>query len=334
MKSTRRYGWTFLSLIFMMSCFLFACKRDSSTTPTATADGAISSIVDPCSTCSNENMYKTVGNNNEVLGTIAICQTLTDLTITFAVSGTDAHFSKTAYGIYAIPPSELNPSPALLNEVTEHEGTMRTFSYTIPLSSLGDPLTLAGTTFYIATNAVIPAGGGGMVWAGNLITEARNPNSRYFSYEIKACETPEPPTAGCFFSQGYWFAKPNGSQWLPVTEMDFGGQLYSYSDARAIFFSSNAKTGKTDAKQAFLQGLAYKLSRENGANGAGVSACDGADEALARIEAYFAANAKEQTAQSINKYAANYSLRADASLLSSCIGAHHCNSIADDTASK
>ena len=173
-----------------------------------------------------------------------------------------------------------------------------------------------------------------MIWAGGLIPPSGNPNPRYFAYEIKECETPEPPKYGCLFTQGYWFAKPDGSQW-PVSSITFGGQSYTYAKARAIFFSSNARTGKTAAKQAFLQGLALQLSLAGGAE-----ACSQAvTSALEDINTYFNALGFEVTADNINTATVNLAssggislarLKEAASIISDCLNTHACNEVKPD----
>lgn len=316
MKTTRLYNWLLFSFMFASACIISSCKQENTTTPdilSAKADGAISGVVDECSTCQYEDLYKTTGNNNEPVGMIAICQTLTDLTIKFSVSNPSYYFNKTGYGIYLDPPTALNPSPKFYDEI-DHGTNENSATYTIPLSEIA----AVGTTIYIATNAAVP-GIGNMIWAGNLTPDTQNPNSRYFSYTIKSCETPRCPTSDCFFSQGYYFAKPGGLQW-PVSTITFGGYEYSYADARTIFFSSNKK-GKTDAKQAFLQGLAFKLNLAGGANPA---VCSGGENALQTIEAFFSGKGL-QTGDKLNNYPANTSLKSAAGSISNCIKENHCD---------
>ena len=316
MKSTRLYNLLVLSFLFASTCVISSCKQENAATPdtlSAKTDGEISGVTDLCTTCQYEDMYKTTGNNTEVVGTIAICQTLTDLTISFSVSNPAHHFNKTGYGIYLDPPPALNPSPKLFDEI-DHGVNESYATYTIPLSEIA----AVGSTIYIATYALVPTVGG-MIWAGNLTPETQNPNSRYFSYTIKQCETPPCPTSDCFFSQGYYFAKPGGLQW-PVSTITFGGYEYSYADARTIFFSSNKK-GKTDAKQAFLQGLAFKL---NLAGGADPAVCSGGETALQSIEAFFIGKG-QQTGDKLNGYSASTSLKSAAGLISNCINANHCD---------
>lgn len=305
-----------IPLFFVIACMFSACKQENVAAPDlqSAPDGKISGVVtDPCSTCQTEDLYKTTGNNNEVVGTVTICQTLTDLTITFNTSNPASSFNTTGYGIYSDPPSDLNPSPKNHDEV-DHGVNSSSATYTIPLSEVG----AVDSTVYIETYCVLP-GEGGQIWAGNLLPETQNPNSRYFSYIIKECATPPCPTSDCFFSQGYYFAKPNGSQW-PVDTITFGGYQYSYADARALFFSSNKK-GKTDAKQAFLQGMAFRL---NVLGGADPDVCTGGTAAAQTIETFFTGKGK-QTVSTINSYGANTSLKSAASLISNCIKNDHCD---------
>jgi hypothetical protein len=62
--------------------------------------------------------------------------------------------------------------------------------------------------------------------------------------------------AGCSLSMGYWFAKPN-LVW-PGT-VTIGGKIYTQAEGKAIWNTSNAG-GMRDAKMAFLQVAAIKLS--------------------------------------------------------------------------
>jgi hypothetical protein len=183
-----------------------------------------------------------------------------------------------------------------------------------------------GDVICIAAYAVVPGpdGAGGMVWAGNQVPPAGNPNAFYFCYTIKTCSTPPPPNDNCTFTQGYWFAKPNGSQWpgtLETSGQIFGGQTYTYAQARAIFFGTNAKSGKTDAKQAFLQGLALKLSIAGGA-----TPCADAATALTTIETYFTGKPKvTPTNINTNTYPSNAAIRTAAGVISACLNANHCD---------
>ncbi len=330
MKANKNYYWIFLTAFFTVSCVLYACKRENAATPelkSAESDG-FSSTIDPCATCQYEDLFKTVSNDNEVVGSVSICQSTTALTVTFTVSGDRerAWFQQTGVGVYTEEPTALNPSPQYFySKDTHHGGKIRSFTYVIPLSEIGENGVIAGDKIYMAAYAVVPGadGAGGQVWAGNLRPPTQNPNSRYFCYTIKECSTPPPPSADCFFTQGYWFAKPNGSQWPSPYTASLGGHTYTYQEARAIFFGSNAKTGKTDAKQAFLQGLAYQL---NLLNGVPSTTCDGAADASVTINNYFTGKPKV-TATNINKtaiYPANSGIRVAAGLLSTCFNANHC----------
>ncbi|NEU08765.1 hypothetical protein GZH53_10615 [Flavihumibacter sp. R14] len=330
MKQLKTNLWSFL-LIFVLTCLVQACKQDNAAAPeplSAQADGKISGITDPCATCVDQPLYKSTGNDNEVIGSVAICQTATQLTLTFTVSGAreNAWFSQTGIRIDADGTGFITLNPGSLSREMNHGDKIRSYTWTIPFADIVKadltPVT-SGNTVCIAAYAVVPGpdGAGGMVWAGSVATQAGNPHPRSFCYEIKSCATPPCPTSTCYFSQGYWFAKPNGSQW-PAATISFGGFDYTYAEARAIFFSSNAK-GKTDAKQAFLQGLAMKL---NLAGGSDPGACTGGTAALQSIETYFSTKPK-QTSSTINSYGANSSLKSAASLLSNCIKANHCDNI-------
>ena len=84
----------------------------------------------------------------------------------------------------------------------------------------------------------------------------------------------------CSFSQGYWFARPH-TIW-PATGSLIGGLNYTQEQGKAIWSASNAG-GKKDAKKAFLQASAVKLSYE--LNGLTIPASVQAD--LDIIDAYF-----------------------------------------------
>ena len=328
MKSNNHFS-NLLALMFLMVVF-FACERDSVSPETRTSapDGTVSTDVDPCATCEYENLYKTVGNDNEIVGTLTICQTTTALSVTFTVSGDreNAWFQQTGIGVYEEEPSTLTPAPKYFySKDTHHGGKIRSFNYVIPLSEIGTGAS-PGDRICLAAYAVVPGqdGAGGMVWAGESVPPEGNPNPRYFCYTVKECDTPPPPTADCFFTQGYWFAKPDGSQWPYPYTATLGGHTYTYQEARAIFFSSNAKTGKTDAKQAFLQGLAYQLNLLNGVSN---DACYGASAAFSTINSYFTGKAKV-TAENVNKtsvYPASSAIRTAAGKLSDCFNKDHCD---------
>jgi hypothetical protein len=67
---------------------------------------------------------------------------------------------------------------------------------------------------------------------------------------------PEPCVEGCSFSQGYYFAKPN---YVWPGNVTIGGHVYTQAEGKAIWESSN-RGGISDAKKAFLQVAAIKLS--------------------------------------------------------------------------
>lgn len=331
MKTIKLYTWLFFTLFILCAWVLSSCKLEIAATPdniSARADGEIAGITDPCATCADQALYKTVGNDSQVIGNVAVCQTLTQLTLTFTVSGDreNAWFNQTGIAIdpNGVGFTTLNPSYL----TRDHGDKVRSYTWTILFSDpiftkSGGTQVVPGDLICVAAYAVVPGadGAGGQVWAGTTITTTGNPAPRYFCYQIKACSTPPCPTSDCFFSQGYWFAKPSGSQWPSETKtIVFGGYEYSYSDARSIFFSPNKK-GKTDAKQAFLQGLAMKL---NLAGGADPDACTGGAAALFAIEDYFD-NLQKQSVETINLHSANSSLRSAASLLSNCIKADPCD---------
>jgi len=106
-----------------------------------------------------------------------------------------------------------------------------------------------------------------------------------------------------------------------------GGNSYTYLEARAVFFGSNAKTGKTDAKQAFLQGLSYQLNKDGGALGSAST-----EAAFTAINAYFTNSngGQKVTAANINNtklYPSNAAIRSAAGVLSDHFNANHCGDI-------
>lgn len=337
------------AILFVSTCLFFACQRDNVTVQkTAQVQ---SNIVNPCATCTDYDLVKTPGNPNvadEVAGVLQVCQPSgTSITFTFTVSGDRENAWINRAGV-AIDPtgegfSKLNPS--FIEREAPDQLKARQLTITIDYSTLtkddglgGTRALVPGDVICVAANAVIPGpdGVGGQVWAGPL-APASNPHPRYFCYTIKECVTPPDPNPNCTFTQGYWFAKPggwisgkgktkipSGSQWpgtLETTGIEFGNQFYTYAQARDIFFGSNKRTGKTDAKQAFLQGLALKLSMVGNEQ---VEPCPGTLDALNAIETYFEGKPK-QTATSINSYAANAQLRSFAGLISTCLNANHCD---------
>lgn len=321
-----------LASICIAALLVFACQRENiSVSKSAKVEN--STVVDPCTTCDYQDLHKTVGQK-EVVGSVAVCQTATALTITFTVSGEreEAWFNQTGIRIDPYGSGFTSLNPGLIDRTQNHGTKIRSFTYTVLLSDIqrkvGDVWTpvVAGDVICIAAYAVVPGpdGAGGMVWAGNQVPPEGNPNANYFCYTIKPCSTPPPPNDNCTFTQGYWFAKPNGSQWpgtLETTGQSFGGWSYTYAEARAIFFGSNAKSGKTDAKQAFLQGLALKLSIAGGA-----TPCADAATALNTIEAYFTGKAKvTPTNINTNTYPSNTAIRTAAGIISACLNANHCD---------
>jgi len=344
---TLRINQLFAILIFLASgIFINACSPDSESENIAPQLSS-ESIISPCETCEYQYFYKSVGNDKEVVGTVTICQDSENLILTYTVSDDRDHawFKISGYRIYADIPTSINPGDlenkdgALASKETIKDNTERSIEYIIPLSELGIE-GIVGSEIYIATYVVVPGpdGSGGMVWAGGLKPTKRNPNSRFFAYTIKDCQTPEPPTENCTFTQGYWFAKPNGSQWpsgYNILGIEFGGQTYTYLEAQSIFFGKNNKTGKTIAKQAFLQGLALKLSIAGGADlSEGEGACEGILNDLAKIEAYFTSINMEVTADEINTDKFNkeksggvtlQELSTAANNISACLNQNHCD---------
>jgi hypothetical protein len=337
------------SLFFAVAMF-FSCQRDNITL--SKTEQVQSNVVNPCETCTDFDLIKTPGNPNvadEQAGTLQVCQpSPTEITFTFTVSEDREDAWINQYGIAIDPTGEnfTKLNPGFIDRTKPDEDKARQAEITIDYTTLtkddgsgGTRPLQPGDIICVAAYANIPGpdGVGGQVWAGS-IPPAKNPHPRTFCYVIKDCVTPPNPNPNCTFTQGYWFAKPggyasgkgktkvpSGSQWPDNLENDgisFGGFTYTYTEARAIFFGSNKKTGKTDAKQAFLQGLALKLSMYGNSQ---TEPCPGTLDALNAIEAYFAAKAVEQTANTINTYAPDADLRAAAGLISECLNANHCD---------
>lgn len=338
------------AVLFVSTCLFFACQRDNITVPkTAQVQ---SNVENPCATCNDYDLIKTAGNPNvadEVAGTLQVCQpNATDITFTFTVSGDrlNAWINQAGIAIDVTGENFTKLNPSFIDKTAPDAAKARQLTVTVDWTTLtkdvnGVPTPLQpGDQICIAAYAVIPGpdGVGGQVWAGTVPPAlSGNPHPRSFCYVIKECVTPPNPNPNCTFTQGYWFAKPggwlsgkgktkipSGSQWpgdLETTGIEFGNQFYTYAQARDIFFSSNKKTGKTDAKQAFLQGLALKLSMVGNEQ---VEPCPGTKDALDAIETYFESKPK-QTATTINSYPANADLRTYAGLISDCLNANHCD---------
>ena len=338
-------------MLFITTCLLFACQRDNiSLSKEAQVQ---SNVVNPCATCVDYDLIKTPGNPNvadEVAGVLQVCQpNATTITFTFTVSGDreNAWINKAGVAIDPTGGGFAVLNPGFIEKTAPDEAKARQFTITVDYTTLmkddgtgtgTDRPLMPGDVICVAAYSVIPGpdGVGGQVWAGPLSPSASNPHPRFFCYTIKECVTPPDPNPNCTFTQGYWFAKPggyisgkgktkiaSGSQWPANLENDgieFGNQIYTYAQARDIFFGSNKK-GKTDAKQAFLQGLALKLSMYGNDQ---VEPCAGTLDALNAIEAYFELKPK-QNATSINSYAPSPALRAAAGLISNCLNANHCD---------
>ncbi|PJJ61226.1 hypothetical protein [Hymenobacter chitinivorans] len=277
-----------------------------------------------------------------VLGTVEVCATADGLCCRFAAAG--GKLTSTKIGLFTSEADMIanysNPSPTKFY-ATEHQSTA-TAEMCIPLADIAaffPDVPLNGQTLYMTAEAQITGSSGtvgGQSWAGNLTLNGKYPFDRYFTFTFR-CDGP-PPTSSCLFTQGYWFAKPNvvwpgctPDNYASCGSVNMGGQSYSRDEARAIFSSSN-KNGKTDAKQAFLQGTALQLSLDNNPSLAAIlgamqpgDECYGALAALARINTYFTGKAK-QDATSLNndrtKDATHTQLRADAELISRCLNTH------------
>jgi hypothetical protein len=335
---------TSLILLFITGCLLLGCQRDNISIPEdANADLQANTVVDPCATCVDHDLVKTPGTPNnvdEVAGTLQVCQpNTTEITFTFTVSGDreDAWFNQTGIRIDVSGTGFTELNPGAIQRDNTHGDKLRQVTYTFTLEELG---VIPGSTICVAAYAVVPGqdGVGGQVWAGTVPTTQGNPHPRSFCYVVKDCETEEPPTANCTFTQGYWFAKAGGwtgtgknkvatgSHWpgsLETTGISFGGFTYTYAEARAIFFGSNKKTGKTDAKQAFLQGLSLKLSMYGNQF---QEPCTGTLAALETIENYFISKSKVLPSTiNTSAYPSNADIRTAAGIISDCLNESHCD---------
>jgi hypothetical protein len=72
---------------------------------------------------------------------------------------------------------------------------------------------------------------------------------------------PQGELEGCSYSQGYYFAKPGPTWWVP--QISVGGHIYTEAEGRAIWNTSN-KGGISDAKKCFLQVVAIRQSEAEG----------------------------------------------------------------------
>ena len=347
-------GFTFYLPLVFIAC-LFGCQRENISVPEESAQVQSNTVIPtPCSTCTDFDLAKTAGNPNvadEVAGVLQVCQpSATEITFTFTVSEDREDAWINQYGITIDPTGEnfTKLSPGFIDRTKPDDDKARQATITIDYTDYTKPDGLGGVRplmpgdiICVAAYANIPGkdGVGGQVWAGSVPPNlSGNPHPRSFCYVIKDCVTPPNPDPNCTFTQGYWFAKPggwlsgkgrnkipSGSHWPDNTEnegFEFGGYKYTYLQARDIFFGSNKRTGKTDAKQAFLQGFALKLSMYGNSQ---TEPCPGTLDALNAIEAYFAAKGLKQTASTINTYAPNASLRTAAGLISDCLNANHCD---------
>src|SRR6185295_1098173 len=87
-------------LLFVFGVLIYSCQRENISIDKQSGRNVQSNVVDPCSTCDYQDLHKTVGQK-EVVGTVAVCQSATELTITFTVSGAleDAWFNQTGIRI-------------------------------------------------------------------------------------------------------------------------------------------------------------------------------------------------------------------------------------------
>lgn len=80
--------------------FHVLCQRENEAILNQPRVNQTSNVLTDCETCQFEDLYKTTGQQ-EVVGSVAICQTATELTITLTVSGSleDAWFNQTGIRI-------------------------------------------------------------------------------------------------------------------------------------------------------------------------------------------------------------------------------------------
>jgi hypothetical protein len=119
----------------------------------------------------------------------------------------------------------------------------------------------------------------------------------------------------CSLSQGYWFAKPQ-TIWPNNGTLTLGGKVYTQAEGKAIWNTSN-KGGMLNAKQAFTQAAAIKLS------GVVATASVWADVQI--IENYFATMPKISATLIPKNNSLNTEAGAAAGRIGTWINANHCN---------
>jgi hypothetical protein len=123
---------------------------------------------------------------------------------------------------------------------------------------------------------------------------------------------PEPCVEGCSFSQGYYFAKPD---YVWPGNVTIGGHVYTQAEGKAIWKSSNSG-GISDAKKAFLQVAAIKLS------GSSVGKCASVWKEVKTAEDWLKTLPK-LTPENIKNYS-NKSVGEAAGRIGKWIDANHC----------
>jgi len=150
-------------IVFISVCLFFACQRENiSVQKESSGSVQTNTVVDPCTTCHYEDLRKTVGQK-EVVGTVAVCQTATELTITFTVSGEleDAWFNQTGIRIDGDGTGFVTLNPGAIDRTIHHGTKIRSFTHTVLLSDIVKDVAgvltpvVAGDLICIAAYAVV-----------------------------------------------------------------------------------------------------------------------------------------------------------------------------------
>jgi hypothetical protein len=225
-------------------------------------------------------------------------------TVVVTTSGTVPGNSDTAGVVWSEPSNEIDECIAITDDKQGALGTVcasdedKDFSYTTSFSKDGqtDVVWACNQTEYSNTASFI-----------SNDTQSTGNDTWVVTGEVK-CVT------FCSYSQGYWFAKPN-IVW--PQSLTIGGYTYTQAEGLAIWKSSNAKTGITDAKKAFSQYAAIQLS----AYSKGVNVPVELQGYVNTINTFLTGKPKITGNNITTK---NPAVSAAASAISSYIEAHHC----------
>ncbi|KAA5546671.1 hypothetical protein [Adhaeribacter rhizoryzae] len=319
----------------LFCCFFLSCSKDDQLSGVAPVSSTSNSL-DDCSQCTNLDLNKITGSESSpslsLVGSVTVCQDANNIYITF-ITGNGEKLIKTQVG-FLEDPTAINPSPKYaFDRDFLASDNISLSTMTVPLSDIA---AVPGNVLNIFALATVQ--GNGQAWAGTLSFDLSGyPHSRYFTYTVKDCTTPPPTEDGCSFSLGYYFAKPN-VEWpnstleCPNGSVILGSNTYCKEVARDIFRTSNAKTGMTDAKMAFLQASAIKLSIASGkaVNLSWVDSTTGLSvaQALAFIDTFY--TGKLATPANINTKSFNTgttNLKNAAKTLDDYIQKFHCGAI-------